>query len=256
MPKRIEVKPGDKYNRWTVIKEHTKSSKKVKYLCQCDCGKIKAVESYCLRSGNSKSCGCLSSEITSNRNLTHGLSNHRLYHVWSRMHFRCTNPNDIGYKNYGGRGISVCKEWKEFLPFYEWAMANGYEKNLSIDRINNDGNYEPSNCRWATRKIQNNNTRKSVHITFNGQTKSLTEWAKELNITSPALANRLKKQSLKTALTTVKNGYEKVVTFNGITQTVNEWSKKTGIHSNTIHSRLRRGWSIEKALTTKTRNKK
>lgn len=107
----------------------------------------------------------------------HGKRNTRLYRIWSNMKTRCFNSNDKHYKNWGGRGITVCNEWKNnFKTFYDWAMSHGYEDNLTIDRINNDGNYEPSNCRWVKAEEQGKNQRKTHLLTYNGETHSCREW--------------------------------------------------------------------------------
>lgn len=106
--------------------------------------------------------------------------NLELYNCWTAIKQRCKNPNAQAYHNYGGRGITYCDEWEKFKPFCEWALLNGWEKGLEIDRIDNDGNYEPSNCRWITRRENVNNRRKTIHFTVNGVTKPLTVWAEEI----------------------------------------------------------------------------
>lgn len=111
----------------------------------------------------------------------HGQANTRLYRIWDAMKTRCTNPNSRNYANYGARGISICPEWmKDFKAFYDWAIENGYADDLSIDRIDNNGNYEPSNCRWASKKEQSNNSRRNVFLTYKGKTQTLAQWCDEL----------------------------------------------------------------------------
>jgi len=140
---------GQRYGRLIVIGEAEKlpGNKNTRWLCRCDCGNTTKVFTSHLASGAIISCGCYGAE----RRTKHGLRRHRLYNIWDNMKRRCSNPQTTPYDWYGGRGIMVCQEWQEnFQAFYDWAMANGYEEGLEIDRINNDGNYEPGNCRWVT----------------------------------------------------------------------------------------------------------
>lgn len=130
--------------------------------CQCDCGCLTKVRATNLSNHHVSSCGCYRDERRVKVNTTHGKVYHRLHTTWTNIKQRCNNPNSTGYKIYGGRGIRVCDEWlNSFESFYSWAMSNGYSDDLSIDRINVNGNYEPSNCRWATMKEQQNNRRNS-----------------------------------------------------------------------------------------------
>lgn len=159
--KRINL-TGKRFGRLTVI-SFDESSKK--WLCKCDCGNQKLVGRCHLMDGHSRSCGCLNSEITSNRNYRHGFSKTRLYKIYYGIFQRCENPNNPAYPDYGGRGISVCEEWRHgFETFRRWAFENGYSENMSIDRIDVNGNYCPENCRWATQKEQCNNLRKNIMV--------------------------------------------------------------------------------------------
>lgn len=159
---------GKRFGRLQVIKEAFSNRSGFHYICKCDCGTItKPIKGANLRNGRSKSCGCLQKEIITQRVTSHQKSRSRLYGVWSGMRHRCNNKNASKYNFYGGRGISVCDEWNNsFENFYQWAMENGYDENAkrgdcTLDRIDTNGNYEPSNCRWVDMKIQSNNTRRN-----------------------------------------------------------------------------------------------
>ena len=149
--------------------------------CECSCGKIIHVKNYDLVSGKIWSCGCLSDCLTLRP----------LYHKWRTMLRRCNNPKDAGYKNYGGRGIRVCDEWEDFFVFETWGNLNGYKPGLTIERIDNDGNYCPENCRWATQKEQARNTRRTKNITYKGKTQCLSAWGEDLGIPGNVLSARL-----------------------------------------------------------------
>jgi len=132
----------------------------------------------------------------------------RIYTAWKNILIRCENPRSSGYKNYGGRGITVCEEWHTFLPFYNWSLSNGYAEHLTIDRIDNDKGYSPENCRWITQKENSRNRGCNHLVTFNGQTLCISEWAEKAGITHQAMAERLKSKTwdLQQALTAGKNG--------------------------------------------------
>ena len=175
---------GKKFGMWTVLERAEKKSENNKGLwkCLCECGKIGYVNSYNLIHKKSLSCGCIQKKVTIERLTTHNLTNTKLYRIYFDMKRRCYNPNNKRYKDYGGRGISICDEWKnDFMSFYNWSIENNYKEGLSIDRINVNGNYEPSNCRWATKKQQSNNKRNSIFFEFLGIKKTLKEWTDFMN---------------------------------------------------------------------------
>jgi len=157
-----------KYDRLTVIKriKHN-NQKEAMWLCRCDCGKMIETRGSSLRAGLTRSCGCLQKEWAKKHtpNKTHGYTKERLYKVWMGMRQRCYLKTNNRYKHYGGRGIEVCDEWQDYLNFRKWALSHGYDSKAkrgkcTIDRIDVDGNYEPSNCRWVDAKTQANNTRR------------------------------------------------------------------------------------------------
>lgn len=194
---------GKKYGKLTVIKRMHNVNGKVKYLCKCDCGNEKVVYAADLRNGKIVSCGCYRLQKLSEKISVHKKTKTRLYRIWQNMKTRCYNPKFKQFKDYGGKGVSVCEEWKnDFMQFYNWAMSNGYNDTLTIDRIDTNGNYEPDNCRWATLKQQARNNSKNVLITHNGETHCLTEWGEIQNINLKTLYSRIytKKWSIEKAL--------------------------------------------------------
>lgn len=162
--------------------------------CVCDCGAHTVVASNGLRSGTTVSCGCYIREVTSKRSKTHGEARTRLYKIWIGMKNRCHNTEASNYKDYGGRGILVCEEWRHsYAAFSTWAKQNGYADNLSIDRIDNDKGYFPENCRWVNRFAQGNNKRSNTVFTIDGETKTVTQWAREYGINPITVFSRLYK---------------------------------------------------------------
>lgn len=162
------------------------------WICKCDCGNETTARTDSLKTGHTSSCGCVGRIKRQEALRTHGCWGTRLYNIWHCMIQRCTNPTASSYVRYGGRGINVCTEWRNsFEAFCDWAIENGYSDDLSIDRIDVNGNYEPSNCRWATMGEQANNRRTSNTITFKGETHTLADWAKITGIRRSTLVSRI-----------------------------------------------------------------
>jgi len=174
--KKVEDLTGNRFGMLVAVKRVRRGSSHVFWLCKCDCGGSKEVSAQHLLYGDTKSCGCFRSRVSSERFTTHGLRKNPIYNAWCSMLDRCKNQNHSSYHRYGGRGIKVCQEWEDVKVFVNWAEANGYEKGLEIDRIDNDGDYCPENCRFVTR--QQNCLNKSVPQSNNGSGYSGVSFAK------------------------------------------------------------------------------
>lgn len=192
---------GNRYGRLVVLKRvedniNPKYRKSV-WLCKCDCGKTKIINGTSLVKGQTRSCGCLCHEVITR----HGMGKTRLYHVWWNMIYRCYNPKAAYYKNYGGRGITVCEGWlgeSGLQNFYDWAIANGYDESAprgkyTIDRINSNGNYEPSNCRWVDNLTQQNNKQNTCLFEYNGELLTIPQLSRKFNIPTKTLYSRVKR---------------------------------------------------------------
>lgn len=187
---------GRRFGKLTVVKLGERSIKgRYRWTCRCDCGKTTQVFSYNLLNGHTRSCGCIVSGITQKTHSTHGKSNSPLYAVWASMISRCTNRAHISYHNYGGRGISVCSRWKKFANFYH-DMSDCYRMGLQLDRIDNNGNYEPSNCHWVTPIENGKNKRNNVFITMNGARLTESEWARVIGVSGAAIIKMMDKHRL------------------------------------------------------------
>lgn len=190
---------GQQFGRLTVVKDlgifiKDGTTKKNHYfLCRCSCeNKTEIIVSLGhLRSGHTKSCGCLHEEHNKHGNPKHNLCYNRLYSIYYAMRKRCYKPSQPSYKNYGARGINVCELWlNDFMEFYNWAMQNGYRDGLSLDRIDVDKDYCPENCKWSTMNEQANNKTTTIYLTYKGETKTLTQWANKLGVNYRALYRR------------------------------------------------------------------
>lgn len=248
---------GQRFGRLVVVApsdRKKKSSKEIIWECACDCGNTTYVATGNLQSGTTKSCGCLAKELAEKRKKPEDASRDRIRIIYDGMKRRCYNPKNQKYRDYGGRGIVVCDEWlgnNGFQNFYDWSMNNGYGDALSIDRVDVNGNYEPSNCRWATAKQQANNTRTNVYVDYNGEHLTLTAvWEKycTCGISYKQLQTRYRKYhwDLDDALTRPLN--RSYITVDGEAHSVAEWANITGTGTGTIYYRLAKGWSAEDAI--------
>lgn len=197
---------GKKYGKLIVLEKTAlrNTNRNVIWKCQCECGNITYVPTSCLKSGHTKTCGCsLNKEALSNAGKKggsvgkHYLSRTKIYKRYTHILSRCYNVNDIMYKNYGGRGIEVCEEWKnDFMSFYNWAMANGYREDLTIDRIDVNGNYEPNNCRWTDMITQANNKTNNHYIKYNGKRMTIAEYSREKGIDYTTAYRQIKRKEI------------------------------------------------------------
>jgi hypothetical protein len=190
--KRIEGIEGNKYGRLTVIKQdHYDNYGHPLWLCKCDCGNETHTAASKLLNGKTLSCGCYHIQRAIETQKTHGMTKTRIYKTWQDMKARCNRKTNKDYMRYGGRGITICNEWINFEPFMKWAYENGYSDNLELDRIDYNGNYEPSNCRFATRREQTNNTSRNHYITCRGITKTMSEWADVAEVSYSTFRSRI-----------------------------------------------------------------
>lgn len=204
----IDLK-GLTFGRLTVIERAANSKQsKARWMCLCECGKMKVVDSYYLMTGHTRSCGCLRNDT---KNIKHGKSSESIYHVWQTMKRRCFCPTNKKYKNYGARGIGMCDEWrKSFETFYEWAQNNGYEAGLTIERVDVNEGYFPGNCTWIRLEAQATNKTNNKMITYNGVTLCLQQWQRKTGIRRETISHRLKMGwSVERALTEPIHKFEK-----------------------------------------------
>lgn len=226
------------------------------FMCKCKCGNEKLVHGDGIRKQRIKSCGCWKSEVDAvkakimgDANKKHGLSNTRIYGIWNGVIDRCTNVKSKDYENYGGRGITVAEEWLTFDGFYN-DMYKGYKENLTIDRIDVNGNYEPGNCRWITIQEQAGNRRNTIYLEYLGRRMKPRDWSRVTGLKESTIKNRI---NAKLPVHEILNPRLKrnpiLISYNGKTLSPKHWSEITGISGATILSRYHRGWSPEKILT-------
>jgi hypothetical protein len=211
MPTPLKFSAGQKFGRLTVIRRGVNKGPYQTYVCRCECGAITSPKARALKSGRTASCGCLHREkaaiqAAQMRRVKHGHSYESGFQSWYQMIQRCHRPTSTSYKNYGARGIAVCDRWRESYENFKNDMGERPSPGHSLDRIDNDGNYEPGNCRWATRKEQSRNTRVNRIITFNGRSLPLCDWPEVCGIPLGTIDNRLRKGwPVELALTAKRN---------------------------------------------------
>lgn len=195
--RRVNDLTGKRFGMLTVLGIDDRGTRKTYWMCQCDCGNVKSVRSDSLQNGAIKSCGCLKKKqdsVNLTANHSHKMSKTRLYEEWQGMKGRCFNRNNARFARYGGRGVTVCDEWRyDFSAFAEWAIENGYNEKLTLDRIDNDKSYSPDNCRWADVKTQSRNRSTNVAITIGNSTRTLTEWCEVFDLDPHAVFARYRR---------------------------------------------------------------
>lgn len=193
MTKALEL-TGQTFHRLTVLERSGKANDgRATWVCTCDCGNTIIVRGKDLRSGNTKSCGCYKNEVVKERSLIHGRSRTRLHNIWWGVYQRCCDKNSVSYPGYGAKGITLCEDWKNFVNFLDWSISNGYNDNLSIDRIENHIGYEPNNCRWVDQRTQQRNRSNNRYLTIGGITKKLCEWSEETGLSHATIFSRIKR---------------------------------------------------------------
>ena len=251
---------GKKYNNWTVIAfSHKDSANHPYFECICKCGKKQVIDIFTLKYNRSRSCkSCMP------HHKKHGLSYDRIYRVFYGMRDRCYNPNNIGYKHYGARGITICNEWLNNVDsFAKWATENGYNEKLTIDRIDYDKGYSPENCRWADISTQANNKRNNHMINFDGQKYTISQFCKKFNLPEQRIRQRINRFGVKDVCELIKPPHKlksrskNFILIGGKEKSVAEWCRELNVPYTTILNRIKRyGYTPEQALTTPLKNGK
>ena len=265
MPVAKPVKVGDRFGRLVVLRElesvrspNGSVSRMVE--CRCVCGEVRGFRLPLLRNGKTKSCGCLARELAAERghkygggNKTHGGTGTLEYQTWGSMKDRCTNPSNMGWLNYGGRGISVCDRWLNSFPAFLEDMGRRPGVGHSIHRVDNDGNYEPENCVWATSQEQARNKRNTVYVEHNGETVLLVELAEtladECDVPRKVIEDRLRSGMSPNEAKQPKKPYRAEVEFYGEMVEFGELAFRFGTSPDEVRVRMKRGMSLEEALT-------
>lgn len=253
---------GQRFSRLLVIADAGfNKHRKKEWLCECNCHALIVATGNLLKKGSIKSCGCWNRDriLAMNKGRRKYTNDEvKSKSVWTSMMARCYKKSNIGYSNYGGAGIIVCERWHDFANFY--TDMGSPPKGMSIDRIDPHGNYEPANCRWATRYEQNRNRRFHIYLEHNGKKKLLIEWAEELGVRAITLRNRknLGWSDEDVLLTPIGPSIPDrivMIEFQDERMCLKDWSRKLDISYNILRDRHQQGWPIEKMLTTTSRLK-
>lgn len=246
--KRFVDLSGKRYGKLLVRYYVGKRGGQPYWLCQCDCGQYTVVYAGSLRRGATNSCGCLAQECAKSRG-THRMTGTAEYCTWTRIIQRCTDTKYHGYHKYGGRGISICGRWRQsFEAFLEDIGPRPTPKH-SIDRIDNDGNYEPGNCRWATAREQANNRRTNRLLTVDGETWTVAQWAERTGLPDHVIRTRLHRGwTPRRAITTMPRT-PRQITIHGTTMSIGQWAARLNVPPSVIYGRLRLGWPVAQVLT-------
>ena len=256
----IENLVGKRFGRLVVIASATERTKsgRLRWLCRCDCGSEKSTQAINLKSGDTTSCGCVHKQQLIDRNTTHGSCDSPEYHTWCAMITRCTNANNREFKHYGGRGIKVCDRWRNFAMFLE-DMGTRPTPKHSIDRINVNGDYEPTNCRWVTQAEQVRNTRRNILVDVDGTEMTVMDAAGVFGVNSSSIYSRIWKLGWsKEAAVNVPTRKMRRVTYrvDGVDLSIAAAAAAKGIKPTLIYDRLRYGWSLEDAFTALPNSRK
>ena len=255
MTPRVEM-IGRRFGKLTVLalSEERGGRGQLKFLCLCDCGRTKVVFGESLRRFKTTSCGCEQRKIASKVNRTHGGSKERLYRVWQGMKERCENENNLEYKNYGGRGIKICEEWHDYAKFKEFMLSKGYDPTApygqcTIERINVNGNYEPSNCTVISAAMQAFNRTDNRKLTFQGKTQTVVEWSEEIGIPACTIYNRIHRGATDEEALSIPLRRTRQYTVGDETHTCKEWAEILQMPWSTLRGKVREsGKSMEQIV--------
>ena len=264
---------GEKYGKWIVLSEAESKNHNRAFLCRCDCGTEAVVMGHNLRTGGSVQCTQCAWESHPGRKKTHGLTGTRIYNIWRGIKLRCYIPSHPSFDHYGGQGITMCDRWRNSFESFLEDMGKLPTQFHQIDRIDNEGNYEPNNCRWVLPKEQQNNRRNNIMISYKGETRSVADWASVLGVNQSTLYMRVKagwpsekvlstpirfqdlpartKEPFRINPLSVQPEKRNItyISFRGESKSIWEWAITLNVNPNTLYWRIKAGWPLEKVLS-------